>query len=99
MHYYDAILMDSKLTQPWHVFCDVFLKDKNWYSLSYLFLIGVHLIKNEKRLDVSSRCNFILMYFFKVILFQIEIFQVLRYLRTLTEAWRSLEDVFVVIKL
>ena len=58
MNHFDAILIDGKLTQLWHAFV-VFLKDKNWHSFSNLSLISFCFVKNEKRLDVSFRYNFL----------------------------------------
>ena len=55
------------------LFC-CFLEDKkNVCSFWYLFLISFWFIKNENRLGVSFESNYVLMYFFKLILFHPEI--------------------------
>ena len=94
MYCFDARLMDWKLAQLWHAFHDVFLKDKNWWSFWYLFLISFPFIKTKTCLDVSFHCAFILMSFFNVISFHS-----VRCLSTLTLAWRSLEKTSVLSKL
>ena len=72
MYFFYTISMDGKSTLHRLVSFDMFLGKKLW-SFSFPFLLRVRYFKNESCLAVFFRCNLILMYFFKVISFHLEL--------------------------
>ena len=73
--FFGAIQMETWCN---YAYFDVILKNKRLWSFWYLFLIRFWYIKNllklVKTLNVSFGLNIALMYFFKVILFHLEIY-------------------------
>ena len=85
MYIFNLILMDGKSTQLQHTSFDGSLKEKEIVVVLVPLIDKFSIYKNQSHLAVFFQCNLILMYFFKVISFHLEIsYVIIQCLRTVT---------------
>ena len=85
MYIFNLILMNGKSTQLQRTSFDGSLKEKEIVVVLVPLIDKFSINKNQSHLAVFFQCNLILMYFFKVISFHLEIsYVIIQCLRTVT---------------